>query len=172
MDRRERIIARIYALLVTLPGVGVAADGTPAVYRDRGEVPEGVKPAVIFLDGRGRLRTPVNRTNVQIMPPSIQSLNPQIFVLLEMRDNVLTNEQLSGQPAPVGPELSGWRNNVLALITQDDTLGALVGANGQISFDGETTDMETGSSMGVKGAELRFDFTLTYPLDPAQLNSP
>jgi hypothetical protein len=167
-DKREQLLVYLSGQLATLPNIGTAADGTPAVYRDRGEVLEPNKPAVVLLDGVERTESVVRGTNVVVMPPAVVGLIPQIFVLLRMRDDG-ANTHLDGQLAPIGPELSAWRANIIALLAQDNTLAAMLGTNGRIEYRGSETDMQTGSTIGVEGAVLQMNFALFYVLDPSQL---
>ena len=167
-DKREQLLVYVAGLLATLPGIGTAADGTPAVYRDRGEVLEGNKPAVVLLDGVERTESIVKGTNVVVMPAAVVGLIPQIFVLLLKRDDA-ANTLLNGQLAPIGPEISGWRSRIIALLAQDNTLAAMLGPNGRIEYRGSDTDMQTGSTIGVEGAVLQMNFALFYVLDPSQL---
>lgn len=167
MDKRELIILRLEALLATVSGI-------TAVYRDRGELPDGKiigkLPAVILLDGReARSELTPNKISGHVqMPPGLFTLFPQIFVVLKPRDT-LANETLNKVAAPVGPELSAYRVKVLKAILNDDTLIALVGPNGQIDYVGHDTDMQTGSTLGALGAMIQFHFSFTYVLKPSDL---
>ena len=134
---------------------------TPAVYRDRGEVLEPNKPAVVLLDGVERTESIVKGTNVVVMPAAVVGLIPQIFVLLLKRDDA-ANTLLNGVLAPIGPEISGWRSRIIALLAQDETLAAMLGPNGRIEYRGSDTDMQTGSTIGVEGAVLQMNFALFW----------
>ena len=167
-DKREQLLAYVASLLATLPNLGKAANGSPAVYRDRGGVLEENKPACVLLDGIERTESIVKPLNVVKFPPAIVGLMPQIFVMMRMRDEA-DNTTLDGQPNPIGPEISSWRAQIIALLAQDENLAAMLGPNGRVEFRGSDTDMQTGSTMGVEGAVLQLNFALFYVLDPSQL---
>jgi hypothetical protein len=150
MDRRERILTRVWDLLKTIPGMATHV-------RNRGELPEELRPALVLLDAdesvelthtqaRGQLRT----------PPMIVVMRPQIFITLKDREP--KNEG-------IGEELNRVRRLVLPILlptlTGDDTLKTLVGANGFIRYEGLLTDMATGRSMR---GELQFLFAFGYVL--------
>jgi hypothetical protein len=165
-DIREAILSRLPVLLGGMPGIVKA-------YRNRGELTEeSLKPAVITLDGEEDIRTRIDdrqRAVPGVYPPAVFTLRPQIFVLLKKRDRI-DNLTLQNNPAPVGPELSGWRNAVFSAVTQDPTLLGLVGSTGRIEYLGSETDMRTGSTIGVMGAQLWLKFAFSYVLNPSQLS--
>jgi len=155
---REQIIERIETLLSNVTGI-------TAVYRDRGEMPIDKLPAAILLDGSENLAYPVTPNKSGRMPPAIFILSPQIFVVLQPRDD-MTNSTLNGIAAPIGPELSGYRDKILADVVNDPTLLGLLTANGQIVYRGCDTDMQTGSSMV---GQLQMHFEFHYVLNPSQV---
>ncbi len=160
VDRREEIILLIISLLEEVEGISV-------VYRDRAELPTGKLPAIVVLDGKEHKGLNIGNNKFVQMPPSMQILSPQIFLILKLRDD-LTNETLDGVAAPIGPELSAYRMKILQAM-KDENLGLLLGTNGQVEYHGCDTDMQTGSTIGVFGAQIQFHFTFTYLLDPSDL---
>jgi hypothetical protein len=137
---REDILNQIELVLSGISGVMTCA-------RDRGLLEEDEKPAIIMLDGREDLaQTDVVRHKSVRMPPAIFKLQPQIFVILPQRDTA-SNLTVNGQPAPIGPELSAWRDMVLGALINDATLLTMIGTEGQITYRGMQTDMQTGATL-------------------------
>jgi hypothetical protein len=137
---REDILNQIEITLASISGVKTCA-------RDRGLLDEDEKPAIILLDGREDIaQTDVVRHKSVRMPPAIFRLQPQIFVVLPQRDTTM-NTTLNGLPAPIGPELSAWRDLILGALINDPTLVGLLGSEGQITYQGHETDMQTGRTL-------------------------
>lgn len=156
MDRRERILIRLFELLQELTA---ALDTGWFCVRNRGELPDDYRPAIVLLDGdeatglpaqitqgRGQLRT----------PPIVMEMRPQIFAVL--KDNEPKNDG-------VGSTLSSTRRlilpKLLPSVVGDSTLKQLVGANGYIRYEGFLTDMASGRSMRGEG---QFIFAFGYVL--------
>lgn len=162
-DRREEILLRIMAIL---EGMLETTPGFATVWRDRGEIPpidsetkDPLLPAAILLDGNEtpRVRTEGHAFNRRI-PGFPITLLPEVWIVLMPKENV-TN-------AGVGEELSAYRVKVLGNIVNDDTLIAIVGANGEIEYRGCATDMQSGGELT---GQMRMDFGLTYTLLPDEL---
>jgi hypothetical protein len=152
MDKREMILAHLLSLLQTLDGLA-QLDGIKSVFRNRGEVPAEKLPAVVLLDGQERIKISRPLSN-----PTIFTLNPQIFVVLKPRDDINNDG--------IGEELSAFRVKIIKLMRDDDTLVAMLGANGQIVYGGHDTDMQTGSTMQ---GQMQMNFALDYVLNPSDL---
>lgn len=155
---REDILTQIGAILASIAGVMTFA-------RNRGEATDVELPAIILLDGREDI---VDNRVAQMksvrMPPAVFRLQPQIFVILRQRDDA-TNLTLDGHDAPIGPELSYWRDAVLAALINDPVLIDMLGTTGQIVYRGMTTDMVTGATLQGQ-MQLFLDFN--YVWSPAQ----
>jgi|SRR5580704_1725787 hypothetical protein len=163
VDTRELILERLAVLLGEVSGI-------QSTWRNRGDLTDIERPAAIVLDGRERLRNPVEdvyKLKTVKMPTAIFTLEPQIFVALQMRDDV-TNLTVNQVSDPVGPELSMWRMLVKDAVINDSVLLDLVTVNGQIIYKGCDTDMQTGSMIGALGAEMQFFFEFCYVLFPSQ----
>jgi hypothetical protein len=150
MDRREGILARLLELLQTIPGMATYA-------RNRGELPDAMRPALILLDADETVEFQHIQSRGQLrQPPTIVAMRPQIF--LALKDAEPKNDG-------IGTELNRVRSLVLPLllptVMTDDTLKGLVGANGFIRYEGMLTDMATGRSMR---GELQFQFAFGYVL--------
>lgn len=168
VDKRELILLRIMALLDTLKTTKAGDGGLVTVARDRGEVPPAGLPCGILLDGKEELLTDIKRQQFTAMPPAYFTMLVQVFVIMALRDNV-DNLQVKGKDAPVGPEISAWRNKLLKSIAKDSTLEALCSPGGQIEYRGCYTDMEAGAPIGVLGAQIGMQFAFTYMLNPDEL---
>lgn len=137
---REQILVQIGSILASIAGVKTFC-------RDRGELGDIELPAIIMLDGREDI---VDNRVAQMksvrMPPAVFRLQPQIFVILRQRDDA-SNLTLDGADAPIGPELSYWRDAVLSALINDPTLIGMLDTSGQIVYRGMTTDMVTGATL-------------------------
>jgi hypothetical protein len=151
---REDILVQIGTILGSIAGVKSFA-------RDRGEFQDLELPAIIMLDGREDIvEANVARLKSVKMPPAVFRLQPQIFVILRQRDDA-TNLTLDGDDAPIGPELSAWRDAVLAALINDPVLIDMLGTTGQIVYRGMTTDMITGATLqGMMQLFLDFNYVL------------
>lgn len=120
MDKREAILSQ----LVTICG---GVEGVNAVDRNRLDVSEMLRPAVIVLDGTERLalRQPPSTASATVSQKQYMDLAPQIIIAL--RGN-------SGGEA--GSLASLFRNRVLTAVLNDTTLRTSVTANGGIRYDG------------------------------------
>lgn len=119
-DRREAILSR----LVTVCG---AVDGINAVDRNRLDVSEMLRPAVIVLDGSEHLVTaqPTSGREATVSEKQRMELLPQIIIAL--RGN-------GGGEA--GALLTLYRARVVAAILNDTDLRANVTTNGGIRYEG------------------------------------
>jgi hypothetical protein len=163
-DTREDILVQLETLLTEVSGI-------VSVWRNRGGFPSNktgepaVRPAAILLDGGESLTMEIAPRKGVKMRPAIFSMKPQIFVVLELRDDV-TNMTLDGVADPVGPALSDWRIKIKTAVENDPTLLTLLTAEGQIVYSGCDTDMQTGSTIGALGAHMQFHYEFRYVLFP------
>lgn len=145
-DRREQILCRLTELLGTIDGINLVA-------RNRDEISEKSRPAIMLLDAD---------ESVEIGPdgakpprsPALISMTPEIYVIL------------GATPEEVGSILNAFRARIIKAILTDETLSSLVGPNGQIRYDGCATGLSRGRSME---GEMGLSFSFIYPLIPAQL---
>jgi hypothetical protein len=156
-DRREAILAQVEVILGSLPA-GVAP--FVSIYRNRGELKEAMRPAVVLLDGTETTVQTYNTTRTQgsRMAPHLIELRPQIFAVMKKRELELAHEY--------GPELSSYRMAILRALFSDPTLNGLIGTNGRIEYRGALTDMQTGSTFQ---GELQINLAITYLLQPGDL---
>lgn len=159
-DTREDIILRLQDVLGSVTGI-------TGCYRDRADLKDATLPAAVVLDGSEFLLNAedVVRNKTGLMPPAVFILRPQVFVLFPLRDN-LDNLTLDGASAPIGPEISSYRMQVMSAVINDPGLLNLVAPTGQIVYTGCDTDMQSGSTVGSIGAQLQMHFDFYYLLNP------
>ena len=152
--------------LLTEVGNGWTAqvNGEQSVFRNRAEIPTDKLPALVLLDGRESLKggQPKSMSTGLLpgqIPPQVYVLEPQVFIICKPRGTI-ENEG-------VGPELSTMRIKVLNAFLNDGDLGSLLGANGELSYLGHETDLQTGST--VLG-QMQLNLQLSYVFDPKDLN--
>jgi hypothetical protein len=149
-DRREMILARLFELLGSLPGVQQCV-------RNRGELPNDLRPAITLLDCDENVQSHPARHGGLSAALCLVSLEPEIYLLLETRkpDNV-----------GVGQDLNLLRAVIIKAILTDTVLIALVGTNGEIKYNGCVTDLAKGRAMD---GEMGLNFALVYVLNPREL---
>lgn len=161
-DAREAIIQLIMSSLQGIPGL-------VNVFRDRGigepydvETNTPMLPAAIFLDGREHSTQPSTQGHGYRpgqVPPVPMIFEPQIYIILLPR-TTMANEG-------VAAELAMWRMLVLKAMLRNEALMNLLGSEGDIHFQGLSTDMQSGS---LCRGEIRFDFAIKYVLSPDDLD--
>lgn len=161
-DVGELIRRRLIAIFETVPNLGEKPDGSgPSVWRNRANLPPDECPAIFLLDRNEGKDTQGKGHAGHRMVPAIMRLEPEIWVQLKQTD---TDENEG-----VGEALAEFRVNILAAIFADDELAALQGENGVIEYRGFETDMQSGSSIGAEGAQMKLDLTFSYFFDPGDL---
>lgn len=157
MDRRELILARLFVTLQTI-------DGLKTVCRNRGLLPEEMRPAITLLDGSEEV------TSTQVVDgrggrglsaqPAKVTMRPEIFVVLDQR--LPKNEG-------IGEDLNAWRIAILKAISADSQINTLLTNNGSLLYEGCLTDMATGRSME---GQLQMQFALSYPFLATEFAAP
>ena len=155
-DRREEILVRLKEVLETCIDVGTFG-GPPKIFRDRGEIPTEMLPALVLLDGSESMKvSTAGRGGARV--PTVFQLEPEIFIVLRPRETIANDG--------VGEELSMMRMKVLKAIIYDEPLKALLGGNGELVYGGHETDLRTGNA--ILGA-MQLRLQLTYTFDPRDL---
>jgi hypothetical protein len=155
-DKRDLILTQLLTILEAIPDqLGYTAH---SVFRNRGELKDDLRPAIVLLDGTEQHDARVEGRGRMFMSPNIVTLLPQIFVLLVPR-KLPTN-------LGVGEELNVFRVAIIRAIATDDTLASLCGPNGGVFLRKCDTDMQTGNTLQ---GQLRMDFAFKYVLDPYSL---
>lgn len=150
-DKRKIILDRVFALLQAIPGVTHS-------FRNRGDLKEELRPAVLLLDGTESADGAAYQRGRVAVSPNVITMQPQIFVLPVPKD-------LPGNNG-VTADIEDWRRKIIRALTLDDQLISFVGPNGQIEYRGMDTDMQSGSTMV---GEIQFHFAFRYVLDPATI---
>ena len=147
MDKREMILSRLIEIYTTVPGV-------KRVYRNRDEISDHDRPAIVMLDSdetaderNQGLNRPGRASNLMVM-------TPETYILL------------SGLPEDVGERLNTLRAAVIKAVITDGPLAALVGTNGQVRYEGCASTLTRGNA--TRG-EMGVAFSITYVLTPEQL---
>jgi hypothetical protein len=149
---REQILNQVFTLLQ-------AVAGDVPVYRNRKDVLDIVRPAVVLLDGTEKNISPDQESIKTVrLPAALVCMNPQIFVLLKERDNAMNNS-VGSVAAPIGAELNAWIDAIRGTLANDPTLLGMLTSTGQVIYRGSWTDMQTGSTLV---GELRMFIDLIY----------
>jgi hypothetical protein len=153
LAKREEVLAHLLTILENI----VVPDGFPAietVVRNRALLDNERCPGIALLDGDEATKaTGAGRGRVR-MTPVITILKPQVFVLLKLKKP--QNEQ-------VGQHINAYRGAVIKAVASDAQLIALIGANGDITYDGCETDLKTGMEMT---GQIQLNFSISCVLDP------
>jgi SpoU rRNA methylase family enzyme len=149
---REQILTRVFELLQSVAG-------DVPVYRNRRDVLDLVRPAIVLLDGTEKNLSPDQESIKTVrLPAALVLMSPQIFVLLKERDNA-QNATVGNVSAPIGAELNGWIDAIRGVLANDPTLLGMLTSTGQVIYRGAWTDMQTGSTLV---GELRLFIDLIY----------
>lgn len=149
IDRREEVLARLFAILDDI-------EGRETCVRNRGILDNDKLPALILLDGDETTKTlsggnTRGRTGLSV---SLVTMTPQIFVVLKLKKPA--NEL-------VGQLVNTFRGRILNAIAADEQLKAIIGPNGGMTYDAMETDLKTGSPLE---GEAQLNFSITVPCDP------
>lgn len=162
-DRRQAIIDRLITILseLTIPMAGDEAGGPTSIpagnfVHNRNELSENTTPGIILLDADEvrdpRATLPPRGMAESKVPQAVVKMTPEIYVVLDTRTPGNVN---------VGEDLNAARLAIMAAVLPDSTLQGIVGANGNIQYDGTVTDLARNRQM--KG-QLGISITFTYPL--------
>ena len=145
-DIRESILARLVV-------IATAVSGVTTVVRNRGQLTDAKRPAIIIMDA--------DETGDDGDPPRHQpnairrvAMEPQIYLLL------------TGKSEDVGTSLNVLRAKVVKSIMTDTTLIDLTLDSTGVRYDGCSTGLAMGRSME---GEMLLSFTFTYLLKAADL---
>lgn len=171
-DRREAILLRLAELLANIGpvnllggpnGPNVIAPGN--FVHNRNELPQELVPGVILLDADEvrdlkQAQPPPGLQQSRGMPDAIFKMTPEIYVVLDVRKPDNTN---------VGPDLNIARLAILGEIFGDTQLWQIVGANGNIVYDGCVTDLARNRTMQ---GQMGISITFSYPLKRSEILAP
>ncbi len=127
------------------------------VVRNRNQLQADKVPGLILLDAdevkdSRAFQNPPGGGQQRRMAPQLMKMTPEIYAVLDVRVPQNTN---------VGEDLNTIRMSVLNVIFTDSQLWDIVGANGNITYDGCVTDLARNRTM--KG-QLGISVTFGYPL--------
>lgn len=139
-DKRELILAR-------LPIVCEAIEGIVAVARNKLDVPQLKRPAIIIQDGsQQRLLAP--KTD-RFSAHQLMELSPQIWVYVR------------AGAGDAGPLMTLYHNRIAKAVIADPTLRQLVGQRGSIRYEGQSVPEPTPES---KEPRMDVNVVFTYLL--------
>lgn len=116
-DIREEALKRLVVIAAGVQGI-VAAD------RNKSDVPENRRPAVLIQDGSEQfVSAPRSET---LMRAQMMELSPAIWI------------RVNTKPEEAGPLLSVLRNRLMKAISADAALQAIITSNGYLRFEGST----------------------------------
>lgn len=162
-DRRQEVLDRLFELLgnMTVDLAG-GPNGTVQIVpgnivRNRNELQQDKVPGIIILDAdevkdQRTLKEAPGGGQQQRMPAQLMKMTPEIYVVLDVRPVGNLN---------VGKDLNTARMAILAKVFTDEQLWGIIGANGNITYDGCVTDLARNRTM--KG-QMGMSLTFTYPL--------
>jgi hypothetical protein len=148
-DRREEILERLVVIAQTIEDV-------PHVFRNRLDLSERQRPAIVILDSDEIVDTAGSGPGRPARLSSIVTMTPEILLLLQ--------ESASG----VGPQLNMLRAQFLRAVLNDATLKTLTGPNGFIRYEGCATGLSRGRNME---GEMGISMTFQYPLIISELEA-
>ncbi|WP_424363599.1 hypothetical protein [Methylocystis parvus] len=140
-DRREEILERLTEIAGCLVGGS-------AVFRNREEIPEAPRPAILINDGDESVEEPEG-------PPrrrrnDVVSMIPDITIFAQGATSV-----------DLAKARADLRRRLVAAVLSDSDLNEITGANGDVRYTGcGTRDVMGRNMMGQAGVA----FTFTYPL--------
>jgi hypothetical protein len=118
-DVREDILARLLAVVATVPNIKTAQ-------RNNVDIPEELLPAVAVFDGDEETTGADDRSARPAGRPYVARMTPQI-VVAEIHDGTTS-------------ALGAFRREIISRVLNDATLVAHVGGNGAIRYAGCQTD--------------------------------
>lgn len=139
-DKREDILARIFAIIEGISGITTVA-------RNVDEMPEGSRPCIILIDG-DEIRSDTSRGHGA--QSVVMVMTPQIAI------------GVSSTPEDIGSSINAIRAKLLPAILGDSQLTGILGANGKITYDGLAGKLSQGSLMA---SDMQLNFSIEYPLD-------
>ena len=145
-DRREMILTRLLE-------IAVGVDGIVAAFRNRDEISEKQRPAIIILDA-DEAADDADPSSRPSRAPRRVAMTPEIYILL------------GAKPEDLGTAINTLRARFVKAVLGDAQLSLIVGSNGDIRYEGCATALARGRSME---GEMGVSFSFTYVLRPEEL---
>ena len=145
-DRREMILTRLLE-------IAVGVEGIVAAFRNKDEISERQRPAIVILDADEAAddADPASRPS---RAPRRVAMTPEIYILL------------GAKPEDLGTAINSLRARFVKAVLGDAPLSLIVGSNGDIRYEGCATALARGRSME---GEMGVSFSFTYALRPEEL---
>ena len=145
-DRREMILTRLLEIAVGL-------DGIVAAFRNKDEISERQRPAVVILDA-DETADDADPNSRPSRAPRRVAMTPEIYILL------------GAKPEDLGTAINTLRARFVKAVLGDAQLSLIVGSNGDLRYEGCATALARGRSME---GEMGVSFSFTYVLRPEVL---
>ena len=145
-DRREMILTRLLE-------IAVGVEGIVAAFRNRDEISEKQRPAIVILDA-DEAADDADPNSRPSRAPRRVAMTPEIYILL------------GAKPEELGSVINALRARFVKSVLGDSQLGSIVGTNGDIRYEGCATALARGRSME---GEMGVSFSFTYVLRPEEL---
>ena len=145
-DRREMILTRLLE-------IAVGVEGIVATFRNKDEISERQRPAIVILDADEAAddADPASRPS---RAPRRVAMTPEIYILL------------GAKPEDLGTVINTLRARFVKAVLGDAQLSLIVGSNGDLRYEGCATALARGRSME---GEMGVSFSFTYVLRPEEL---
>lgn len=146
IDRREMILSRLLE-------IASATEGVVAAFRNKDEISEKQRPAIVILDA-DEAADDADPTTRPSRSPRRVAMTPEIYILL------------GAKPEDLGTAINALRARFVRAVLGDAQLARIVGTNGAIRYEGCATALARGRSME---GEMGVSFSFTYVLRPEEL---
>lgn len=150
LDVREQVLARLNVILAGVPGVVRAKRNDPSV-------PEGLRPAVLMLDGDEDRDPRSDGRNHPSNAPFILYAKPEVYVMV------------SGTPEEASKALNELQDYIVKLVLKDPELIRLTKDKDGIRYEGARMATSNGRALE---AEMALDFTFAYLFNAKALCDP
>ena len=145
-DRREMILTRLLE-------IAVGVDGIVAAFRNKDEISEKQRPAIVILDA-DEAADDADPTTRPSRSPRRVAMTPEIYILL------------GAKPEDLGIAINTLRARLVKAILMDPSLLTILGSSGDARYEGCATALALGRSME---GEMGVSFSFTYVLRPEEL---
>ena len=145
-DRREMILTRLLE-------IAVGVDGIVAAFRNKDEISERQRPAIVILDA-DEAADDADPNSRPSRAPRRVAMTPEIYILL------------GAKPEDLGTAINTLRARFVKAVLGDAQLRLIVGSNGDLRYEGCATALARGRSME---GEMGVSFSFTYVLRPEEL---
>ena len=145
-DRREMILSR---LLEIARGI----DGIAAAFRNKDEISEKQRPAIVILDA-DEAADDADPSQRPSRSPRRVAMTPEVYIMLGAR------------PEDIGTAINSLRARLVKAVLGDSALLSILGSNGEARYEGCATALARGRTME---GEMGVSFSFTYVLRPDEL---